>query len=564
MGNVVKAHVACYDTENCGSSDAMNIYDDGFTHCFACNKNFKSREDGASFSETNTKTVTQKSNVPSLLEIGEYPIRGFQSRFIKKSVAEHFGVRVSYVDNSPTNEFSAHYYPYTSQGSDEIHGYKIRRLPKDFIFSGKFKGLFGANKVDLSSNKLLVITEGEIDAMSVAQAWFERYEKFYPVVSIGSASMCKDLIQHRDWIRRFEKVVLWFDNDDPGRKAVAEAAKIIGYDKCYDVVTSYKDANECLMANKEKSNELLNAIYSAKSFSPVGIVSSANTWDIYKKDSEAQYVPYPEFMQGLNSQNYGRRMGSVTLLTSGTGMGKTSWVKEDQYHLLKTRPIEERIGVLSLEESVAEAVTNLMALEANKRIQLPDVGMTDEEERGYWQATMGDDRYMFLDHQGSMEDSSLVDKMEYMCLSGCKYLYLDHITIAVSESNANGSGDTNSAIDAMMSDLLKLAKRHNVWVCVVSHLRKTPNGQKSFEEGAVPSEDDLKGSGSLKQVPMQTFAISRNKMEKDPTKKNTSRFWVLKDRFTGRTGYVDSYIFDDKTGRLSRVDEVEESFEALD
>ena len=63
---------------------------------------------------------------------------------------------------------------------------------------------------------------------------------------------------------------------------------------------------------------------------------------------------------------------------------------------------------------------------------------------------------------------------------------------------------------------------------------------------------------------MQTFAISRNKMEKDPTKKNTSRFWVLKDRFTGRTGYVDSYIFDDKTGRLSRVDEVEESFEALD
>lgn len=567
MGTIVKAHIACYDTDNCGSSDAMNVYDDGFTHCFACQRNFKSREDGSYIELTESHedftpvNTTTKSNVPSVLEINEYEIRGFQSRQIKKSITEHFGVKVSYGSDG---EFDAHYYPYTSQGSDEVHGYKIRKLPKNFIFTGKQKGLFGANKVNLSDNKLLVITEGEIDAMSVASAWFDKYQKFYPVVSISSATMCKELLNHRDWIRKFEKVVLWFDSDEAGRKAVAEAAKMIGYDKCYDVESQYKDANECLLANLKKTNELLNAIYSAKAFSPVGIVSSANTWDIYKKDSEAQYVPYPPFMEGLNAQNYGRRMGSVTLLTSGTGMGKTSWVKEDQYHLLKTRPEEERIGVLSLEESVAEAVTNIMALEANKRIQLPDVGMTDEEELGYWKATMGSDRYMFLDHQGSMEDTSLIDKMEYMCLSGCKYLYLDHITIAVSEAASHGNGDTNSAIDSMMSDLLKLAKRHNVWVCVVSHLRKTPNGQKSFEEGAVPSEDDLKGSGSLKQVPMQTFAISRNKMEKDKEKRNVSKFWVLKDRFTGRTGYVDSYSFDDDTGRLSRVNEQEEAFEALD
>ena len=222
-------------------------------------------------------------------------------------------------------------------------------------------------------------------------------------------------------------------------------------------------------------------------------------------------------------------------------------LKEDQYHLFKTRPEEEKIGVLSLEESIYEAVSNIMAIEANKRIQLPDVEMTDIEERQYWEATMGSDRFMFLDHQGSMSDDSLISKMEFMALSGCKYLYLDHVTIAVSESEGD---NINSAIDKLMSDLLKLAKRYDVWIGVVSHLRKTNNTQKSFEEGAVPTDDDLKGSGSLKQVPAQIIAISRNKMEQDLIKKHTSQVWTLKDRFTGRTGFSGSYRFMEETGRL--------------
>jgi len=64
------------------------------------------------------------------------------------------------------------------------------------------------------------------------------------------------------------------------------------------------------------------------------------------------------------------------------------------------------------------------------------------------------------------------------------------------------------------------------------------------------SEDDLKGSGALKQIPMQILAISRNKMETDLNKRNTSHLWVLKDRFTGRTGPAGSYQFIEVTGRL--------------
>ena len=557
MGKILSGSFPCYDqSSKCGSSDAMKRYEDGSTFCFSCSRRFPpGYSDDIDVVELSSykEKKAHLSNVYSLTEIAEYESRGFSERGITKTVTSFFDVKVSYDENK---KIVAHYYPY---GVKEVTGYKIRNLPKTFSFAGEMTGLFGQMKFPGGADKRLVITEGELDALTIAQAWHEKYQKIYPVVSISSASGFKELLKHREWIRSFQEVVLWFDNDEPGRKAVEEAAKIIGYDKVKDAIGQFKDASEVYVKNElslkgSGATSIVSTIYSAKSFSPVGIVNSADTWAAYKKEETIPYVPWAPFMHKLNERNYGRKMGSITMLTSGTGMGKTSWVKEDQYHLHKTRPIDERIGVLSLEESLGEGVKNIMALEANKRIQLPDVAMTDEEERKYWEATMGENRFMFLDHQGSMEDSSIISRMEFMALSGCKYLYLDHITIAVSES---AEGSTNTAIDALMSDLLKLAKRYGIWICVISHLRKVQNTQKSFEEGAVPTEDDLKGSGSLKQIPMQIFAISRNKMEKDPIKQNTSYFWVLKDRYTGRTGGRGAYLFEETTGRCvqSNADE---------
>lgn len=549
MGKIIHKDQPCIDTTKCGSSDAMQIYEDGSSYCFSCLTRFG--EKVVDEFEVVDHTDTDKaSNVFSLVEIGTYTSRGFKERGVTKAIAEFFDVKVSFDSDGAID---THYYPY---GVDEITGYKIRNLPKKFIFAGKLKGLFGQRKFKNSSSKMLVITEGEIDALVVAQSWQDKNNTIYPVCSISGASNTKEILAQREWVRSFDKVVIWFDNDEPGKAAADIASKIVGYDKAYIVKSNHKDADMAYKAGG--ANLVIKTVYDAKKYSPAGIVSSADTWDAYKAEKAAEYIPWAPFMEELNAQIYGRRLGSITMITSGTGMGKSSWIKEDQYHLIKTRPANERIGGCSLEESIPEITINLMALEANRRIQLPDVAMTDIEERQYWEATMGGDRLLLLDHQGSVEDTSLMDKMEFMALSGCKYIYLDHVTIAVSETE---DGDINRAIDVLMSNLLKLAKRHNVWIGVVSHLRKVGSNQKSFEEGAIPSEDDLKGSGSLKQVPAQTLAISRNKMEKDPTKRHTSFFWILKDRFTGRSGAAGAYIFGEETGRLTHTRANEEAFE---
>jgi len=538
MGQIVKRNQPC---EKCGSSDAKQCYEDGTAYCFSCNSYFKN------YKGKDIEFKVANSN-ETIYDIAEYDIRGFKERNITKKVAEYFNVKVSY---NTSGEIDAHYYPY---GINEITGYKKRKLPKEFTVIGKLSGLFGQKQAG-NGSRAIVITEGELDAMAIAQAWIDKYEKIFPIVSVPSASQIKVLLEQREWLRSFDSVILWFDMDEAGQLAVEKAAKIIGYDKVKVVKNvKVKDASDLYLS--ERFNSVVNTVLNAQAWSPVGIVNSSDTWELYKAELDGEYIPWPPFAKELNEKIYGRRLGSITVLCSGTGMGKSSFLKEDQYHLLKTT--DDKVGICSLEESISETVAGILALDLNKRIQLPDVEVTEEEEKRAWENTMGSGRVMFLDHQGSMADDSLIDKMEFMALSGCKYIYLDHITIAVSDT---GDLDINHATDRLMSDLLKLVKRHNIWIGVVSHLRKTSNSQKSFEEGAVPSDDDLKGSGSLKQIAAQLIAISRNKMEKDPVKRHTSKLWVLKDRFSGRTGPMGQYRFMESTGRLQYAESNEEDFD---
>jgi twinkle protein len=541
LGTITKRNQPC---EKCGSSDAKQVYEDGTGYCFSCSNYFGNWKGNTIESKLNSSN----SFTESLSDVHLYDVRGFKDRGITKKVSQYFDVKVAY---NESGELDAHYYPY---GLNDIVGYKKRKLPKEFTVLGKLQGLFGQKQAG-SGGRSLVITEGELDAMSVAQAWLDKYDKIFPIASLPSASQTKVLLEQREWIRSFESVVLWFDMDDAGKDATEKAARIIGYDKVKVVKNvKVKDASDLYRA--EGANSIVNTILNAQPWSPVGIVNSSDTWELYKQELEGEYIPWPNFAKELNDKVYGRRLGSITVLCSGTGMGKSSFLKEDQYHLLMNT--QDKIGICSLEESVSETIAGLLALHLNKRIQLPDVEVTEAEERKAWEETMGQNRIMLLDHQGSMADDSLIDKMEFMALSGCKYIYLDHITIAVSESSGT---DVNTATDKIMSDLLKLVKRQNIWIGVVSHLRKTSNNQKSFEEGAIPSDDDLKGSGSLKQIAAQIIAISRNKTEEDNTKRNTSRLWVLKDRFSGRTGPMGHYRFIESTGRLQHAESIEDDFD---
>ena len=523
---IVNLHVnKRYPCPDCGSSDGVMIDpNDGHTYCFACQT--RKKEYMGNEQPTTNKRIVGSTDIT---DIHNYPSLDMPSRGIQKDVVEFFGVKTHQYNDKP-----AHFYPY---GDD---CYKIRILPKEFRVLGKPQQLFGQREFT-SAGKMLVITEGEVDALSVAQASYNTSKKIWPVVSIPSANQLTVLLEHRAWIRQFQNVVLWFDNDEAGQKAVQAAAKIIGFDKVKVVHTEkYKDANECLL--DQGSAAVNQAIWSASAYSPAGIVTGEKIWDQFKDRRATESIPYPDCLEGLNEKLKGLRQGEITLFTSGTGSGKSTIIKEIILNLLDKT--EDKVGLISLEESVGDTAEKFisMAIERN----LSDEEVPDEELRKGFNRVFSDERLVLLDHQGSVGDDSLIDKIEYMCLMGCKYLVLDHITIAVSEGVEGKEG--NGAIDKVMSDLLKIVKKHNVWLGLISHLRKS--GGKAFEEGNMASIDDVKGSGSIKQISFDIIAFSRNLTAETDEERNKVRFTVLKSRFTGLTGPAGAAVYNRETGRL--------------
>ena len=228
-----------------------------------------------------------------------------------------------------------------------VSAYKQRTLPKSFKTIGDFQEveLFGQNVA--GSGKTLVITEGEIDTLTVAQCTLQKYNRIYPVVSLPSATGMAALARSLEFISGYETVVLMFDQDEAGQKAVEEAARIIGYDKVKIANLPEKDPNET--AKVHGSQSIIDAIFSARAYSPAGLVSGNALWESFVARRDTESILYPGCMDGVNDKTQGMRLGEITLFTSGTGSGKTSLMGEITLHLIEQGV---KVGIASLEESL--------------------------------------------------------------------------------------------------------------------------------------------------------------------------------------------------------------------
>jgi len=548
-----------YSCNACGSSDGRRKWDDGRSYCFVCTTPFRNDEDHDSRmkgeSGKNTKIPSLKKKAPSknlvkdsTEEMSNYISKeelqrlfpkDIPDRKISAEVCEFFDVKIKYNDDG---EIISHMYPY---GDD---CWKVRQVKdKKFMWYPKKKGeeLFGKSKFP-AGGKRVVITEGELDAMSIAQASYERYDgRIYPVLSVPSATNLKCLVEHRTYLRSFKEVILFFDNDEAGRAACIKAARMIGADKVKIVSSVYKDASDMLLA--QGVNQLMFSLFDAQPYMPAGIIDKEEIWRQIEEYNNIESFPYPECIRGLNEKLKGIRQGEITLFISGTGSGKSSLLREIMLNVIEQEN-DSKIGVISLEESPAETGRKIAGMVLKKNPS-KDLIPLEELKVGFDKA-FGDNRIVLLDHQGAVDDDDIIDKLEYMCLIGCTYLFIDHITILVSEGAGGLVG--NEAQDKVMNDLLKLVKRHNVWVGLVSHLRKTTNSpkHKSFEEGAMPTLDDIKGSGSIKQIAFDIVGFARDLTAEEQEVRNTIKMAVLKSRYTGLTGTVPGAIYDYDTGRL--------------
>jgi twinkle protein len=585
MGKIVENDQPCLDQVGCCSSDGVQVYEDGAGFCFSCKKrwgDYVLKANGVELPRKTNKSTFRESSqrvTDTLAEVLEYPIRPLKDRNIPREICDFFGVRVSFNEEQ---KLTHHYYPYEGDAN-----FKIRRITdKKFFWAvpGKVsKDLFGRDKFN-SGGKRVIVVEGEIDVLSVAVALKERYGKIYPVVGLSSGVMTDSLLLHRDWLRSFDEVVLFMDQDKVGEEALSKALKIVGTDKARIVKTSqYKDANEVLSdATAGGSKILMQLIFDAAPYVPSGIIAKD---EIRKRMIDRQNrvaIPYPPCVRGLNVKLGGMRGGEITLFISGTGSGKTTLMKEDVLWLLDFQPklelliaernlqLEEgqeplkpfniKVGAVMLEEPPEETAEKLVTMHLRRNPE--EEFVSQKLILDTFDEIFDDEKIMLLDHQGSMGDGSIIEKLEYMILSGCTHLFVDHITILVSEGAEGLTG--NEAIDKVMNDLLRLVTRYpHVWIGLVSHLRKAASG-KPFEAGHMPTIDDIKGSGSIKQISFDIVAFCRDMTAATEDEQNHIMMSVLKCRRTGRTGETPGARYHRPTGRLQYVSDESFSTEATE
>ena len=116
-----------------------------------------------------------------------------------------------------------------------------------FYTKDGFKGdeLFGMNFFTAGSSKMVNVTEGELDARSVAKMLKSQYTT--PVVSLPSATPSKKLWEKcTEWLNSFEKIIISVDNDDAGNGVADRMAKLFP-NTIYGVPhDKYKDAIDFL------------------------------------------------------------------------------------------------------------------------------------------------------------------------------------------------------------------------------------------------------------------------------------------------------------------------------
>ena len=495
-------HESC---PKCGSKNNLARYTDGHAHCFTPDCGYYEK------GEAEVIPMTNNQNSYSDLYVGQ--VTSLQDRNITQETANKYGVTTL----TQNGMVSKHIYPYYNSHGKHVAN-KIRTLPKEFTAQGNFgeSQLFGQNLFG-GGQKYITITEGECDAMAVYQMMGSRWA----TVSIN--------------------------NDSIGKESANRVAEIFSPNKCKVVSLDLKDANEYLKAGKRE--QFTRAWWDAKPFTPAGIITYDDVVDDLWIEDDVESCSYP--FEGINKKLYGMRVGELVTLTSGTGMGKSSLLREFVYHIWKST--KDKIGLLFLEEEKKRTFRGLVGIHADKELHKPEEWrkQNPEDLRKWSNELKGDRRLVLFDHFGSMTDDDVINRIRYMARGcDCKWIFVDHLSLIIS---GRDDGNERKAIDMLMTKLRSLCHETKIGMLLACHLRRLDN-DKGHEEGKQVSLSHLRGSHAIAQLSDAVIGMERNQQDDDEIAKNTSTIRVLKNRYAGTTGVASYLLYSSENGRMSEID----------
>ncbi len=383
--------------------------------------------------------------------------------------------------------------------------------------------LFGWHLVDPKARSI-VITEGEIDCMSIWQAGI-------PALSVNAGAGNHQWIES-DWDRleRFSDIVIAFDHDEAGDKGANEIMKRLGIDRCRRMKMGAKDANQWLMDGATDA-AFKAALVTAKAQDPDEMKAAGEfldrVLDLMHPAEGVNEFPFLALDQQFPWFQF--RPGQLTVWTGYNGHGKSLLLSQVQLGLMAQG---ERFIVFSGEMQPEYLLERTLK-------QATGLGRPSKE---YICAGLEwlNDRFWIFNQSGSATIARLLEVFAYANKRyGIRHMVID--SLMMTDVPEDGPGAFTAQKEAIQK-LCNFAKKNGCHVHLVAHPRK------GKDESTGPGKMDIAGSSKITDGADNVFTVWR--AQKDQAEPNPSDE-VAHDKWVELQGAPDAKLVlkKQRTGR---------------
>jgi len=397
--------------------------------------------------------------------------------------------------------------------------------------------LYGMYQCDLN-NKTLIITEGQMDSLSVAEAGYSN------AVSVPTGANGFTWVPRCwDWIQNFKTIIVFGDYEkghmtllDDIKRRFNQLIKHVRYEDYKDC----KDANAILQKyGREQIKVCIDNAQAEpiKHIRNLSEVEAVNPYDIPKIRTGIKQLD--ALLKG------GLPLGSITLITGKAGEGKSVLASQ-----IMLEALDQGHKVFAYSGELTDTAFKAIAV-----LQAGGSHCYKYQSRdGYEGYTISDNNRVLIDNWFNNKvfiyDDSIVDGEEDETIvltklieetikrCGVDFVIIDNLMTAL-ELEHNGEDSKYDQQSTFVKRLARIARTFNVVLVLVAHMRKNNSNRNG--------NDEVAGSSDISNLASITLMYEKDK-ELSPDQR---RLKVWKNRLFGYTnseGYIMDY--DEKSKRI--------------
>ena len=422
---------------------------------------------------------------------------------------------------------------------------KTRDKAKEWSEKGGMPILFGMKQCD-QSEKRLVLTEGQIDSLSCAEAGIKN------AVSVPNGAKGFTWVPNCwEFLKGFEEIVVFGDCEGGKITLLDEISRRFGGRVRHVRIADYlgcKDANEIL---QKHGREAIRHCVDNAAFPPVDcVVEVADVEPVNPSSVEKMKTGIADLDECLGG---GLPFGYYHIITGRRGEGKSTLASQ-----LLAEALDQGYGVFAYSGELPvghfKAWVDFQIAGARKIREGKDGGYFiskyDRERIADWYRG----RFFAYDTE-KLSDSklSIIEIAELVVKrNGVRVILIDNLMTAV-DLDANAKANKYDAQGEFAKGLAELARRHNVLILLVAHKRKMQAGDFFGND----PNDDISGSSYVTNLAGDIVGYTRPErklVDKGIATIDDRVLTVTKNRLFGKVNYEGWIMnFEPKSKRIGNA-----------